>query len=380
MISRRRFVSATALAAAASTLPSASRETMAQTAPASVAGNGSFGTSALTLVAQKMNKLQTTANYDPFISGELATITRFMFEGMQQSGLMDRLSEHIQAHGLPDYDPSLLQPHFESLAKAGVRMSPSDMQKLFEGKVTSGADASTMVVKFNSQLGMEAFHVGLYNLIKRRSADPALQIAVPKQTSAVKNATGHEPVPAVFTVDDALSAHPRLLAAAAAAAAGTGTLAPGSRAEAMTVSPLLGIPPSGGKMQPMCGPQGDAQGKGGSNGDSTDSHSGVDPCEPGTPGCGDDPDTSEDQYGNLVFENAIYVSVASVCQGFDRVIALGAGLTAAAIKAWASIDSAAAKAFVNGLGFATVDLFASLLAGIGGVAVYYSQFCSDPIG
>ena len=317
-----------------------------------------------TMVAQKIAKLQTTPTYDPFVSGELATSARFLFELMQQSGLNTLVSDHIKANGLPAYNPSTFQSEFDVLSKAGVKLSTDQMQALFSGKVTSGEDASAMLVRFNSAYSYEAFNVGLYNLMKRRSADPALKVdSLVRPVASLPDASNGDIEPTLYTSGDRLQIHPRLLATANDS---TISSTVGGRLEAMTVSPLCANGPGGGG------------GRGPANSDGGDNSGYTPPPAPGTPGSAGDPDTAESDFGDVLYEDVKWISAAQACsvlQPIEAYVGLASALSAAAVGAWIAINPGAAAAFAADLGFASAGVLTAFLVGIGLIATFYSRFC-----
>ncbi len=299
-----------------------------------------------------MAKLQKTPNYDPFVSGELATSTRFIFEQMQQGGINTLASDQVKTSGLPPYNPSNFQSEFDTLTKAGVSLSAGQMQALLANKVTSGEAASAMMVRFNSTYGYEAFNVGLYNLMKRRSADPLVKITSPVKPLAILKATQSGDIePALYTSSESLLVHPSLLSTANDAA--TNPVA-SSRLEAMAVSPDCG-----GPMPP------NSDGNGGDDGYSGDGGE--------TPGELGDPDTSEDQYGDIVYENVLYISQVNTCRAIDGLIALGASLSYQFLK---NADPKTYAALAASLSLSPEVLLA-FIAGIGAIAAYQAIFCSS---
>ena len=106
MISRRRFVSLSAIAATGAAVQATGAAPAQSTATISAAKNKSnhMGKVSLRLVTQKLNKQQKLQKYDPFASGELATSARFVLEQMQSSGMTKALQKHVNQNGLPAYD------------------------------------------------------------------------------------------------------------------------------------------------------------------------------------------------------------------------------------------------------------------------------------
>ncbi|MDE1175048.1 MAG: hypothetical protein PW789_00385 [Edaphobacter sp.] len=86
-------------------------------------------------------------------------------------------------------------------------------------------------------------------------------------------------------------------------------------------------------------------------------------------------DTAEYSDGTIVYEGMESVSALDTCQVLASIIALGGGLSAAAIAAWAEADAAAAAAFAAAVGFASVGVLLAFLGGIVAIGAYYAVFC-----